>query len=94
MSAQPFALGLGEAVQRGLKFNLGTIGAGEAARQASAQRLTTLAQLLPDIFGDVRENIQQVNLAAQGFRISAPIPGFQFPRMLGPFNNFDACASF
>ena len=94
VSARPLPLSLSDAIQRGLRFNLGTIGAGEAARQARAQRLAALAQLLPDIFGSVREGIQQVNLAAQGFRISAPIPGFQFPTILGPFNNFDARASF
>ena len=94
ISSQPLPLGLADAIQRGLRFNLGTIGAGEAARQARAQRLAALAQLLPDIFGSVRESVQQVNLAAQGFRINAPIPGFQFPTILGPFNNFDARASF
>jgi len=43
-----------DAIKRGLQYNLGAIGAGEAARQARAQRLAAAAQMLPDIFGNVR----------------------------------------
>jgi outer membrane protein TolC len=49
--------------------------------------------MLPDIFGDVRESVQKINLAAQGLRINVPVPGFQFPTVIGPFNNFDARAN-
>jgi outer membrane protein TolC len=90
---QVFPLSLEEAIKRGLQYNLGAIGAGEAARQARAQRLATAAQMLPDIFGNVRESVQKINLAAEGFRITVPIPGFQFPTVIGPFNNFDARVS-
>ncbi len=55
-SPQTLQLSLLDAVQRGLQFNLGAIGATEAARQARAQRLAALTQLLPDIFGYVRES--------------------------------------
>jgi outer membrane protein TolC len=88
-----FPLSLEDAIKRGLQYNLGAIGAGEAARQARAQRLAMAAQMLPDIFGNVRESVQKINLAAEGFRITVPIPGFQFPTVIGPFNNFDARAS-
>jgi len=88
-----FPLSLEDAIKRGLQYNLGAIGAGETARQARAQRLALAAQMLPDIFGNVRESVQKINLAAEGFRITVPIPGFQFPTVIGPFNNFDARAS-
>jgi outer membrane protein TolC len=91
--SQFLALTLDDSIKRGLQYNLGTIGAGEAARQTRAQRLAAAAQMLPDIFGNVRESVQKINLAAQGFRISVPIPGFQFPTVIGPFNNFDARVS-
>ena len=93
-SAEPLALTLADAVKRGIQYNLGGISAGEAARQARAQRLAAVAQLLPDITGGVRETVQQINLAAEGLRISVPIPGFHFPTVVGPFNYFDARANF
>ena len=92
-SDQTIPLGLADAVKRGLQYNLGIVGAGDAARQARALRLEALAQLLPDIFGDVRESVQQINLAAQGLRFNTPVPGFHFPSVIGPFNNFDARAT-
>jgi outer membrane protein TolC len=93
VSSQPLVLTLEDAIKRGIQYNLGSIGAGEAARQARAQRLAAVAQMLPDVLGSVRETVQQINLAAAGFRINAPIPGFRFPAVIGPFNNFDARAS-
>ncbi len=92
--AEPLSLSLSDAIQRGLQYNLGAIGANENARQARAQRLAAIAQLLPDVTGGVRETVQQVNLAAEGLRINVPIPGFHFPTTVGPFNNFDARATF
>jgi len=94
VSAQPVALTVEDAIQRGIRYNLGSIGTGDYARQARAQRLAAAAQLLPDITGGVRETLQQINLAAQGFRISVPIAGFHFPTVVGPFNYFDARANF
>lgn len=94
VTTQPLSLTLLDAVQRGLRYNLGSIGAGEASRLTSAQRLEALAQLLPDVNGTVQETVQQINLAAQGLRINVPIPNFRFPAIVGPFNYFDARASF
>ncbi len=94
VSSQPVALTLEDAIRRGIQFNLGTIGAGNAVQQARAQRLAAVAQLLPDFVGNVRESVQQINLAAQGLRIMVPIPGFHFPTVVGPFNYFDARANF
>jgi hypothetical protein len=38
--------------------------------------------------------VEQINLAAEGLRISVPIPGFHFPTIVEPFNYFDARAYF
>jgi len=94
VSGQPLPLTLEDAVRRGVQYNLGVIAAGEAGRQARAQRLAAVAQLLPDITGSVQEAVQQTNLAAEGLRINVPIPGFHFPTIVGPFNYFDAQANF
>jgi len=92
VTTQPLPLTLEDAIQRGVRYNLGSIGTGNVARQARAQRLAAIAQLLPDITGGVRESVEQIDLAAQGLRIS--IPGFNFPSVIGPFNYFDARANF
>jgi len=87
-------LSLEEAIKRGIQYNLGIFGAGDQNRQARALRLAAVAELLPDITGNVRETVQQINLAAEGLRISVPIPGFHFPSFVGPFNYLDARANF
>jgi outer membrane protein TolC len=84
---------LQDAIKRGIQYNLGTISAGEAARMARAERLAAIAQMLPDIAGSVGETVQQINLAAEGLRIRVPLPGFNFPTVVGPFNYFDARAN-
>ena len=93
--AQPLTtLSLSEAIQRGLKTNLSALTAANAQRDASATVLGARAQLLPDINGDVRESVQQTNLAAAGLRFGSIAlipgqPGFSFPSIVGPYNYFD-----
>jgi len=92
-SAQPIALTLQDAVRRGIQYNLGVTTSGETSRQARALRLAAVAQLLPDITGGVSENVQQINLATFGLLFTIPIPGVQFPTVVGPFNYFNAQAN-
>ena len=93
--AQPLTtLSLSDAIQRGLKTNLSALTAANAQRDASATVLGARAQLLPDINGDVRESVQQTNLAAAGLRFGSIAlipgqPGFSFPSIVGPYNYFD-----
>src|SRR6266540_6018015 len=93
LSATPTPLSLDEAVRRGLQYNLGTVGLENSIRQARGQRYVALSQLLPNINGSLRETVQQTNLQALGLRIQAPIPGFSFPTVVGPFNYFDLRAT-
>jgi outer membrane protein TolC len=88
---QSMALTLEDAIDRGLKYNLGTATASDGGRQARALRLAAIAALMPDINGSIKESVQQVNLAAQGLRIH--VPGFSIPTVVGPFNYFDARAN-
>jgi outer membrane protein TolC len=95
---QPLALTLSQAIGRGLQFNLSALASTASQREANAGRLNARAQLLPDINGDLRETVQQTNLAAAGLRFSAiPTapgqPGFNFPSIVGPFNYFDLRAN-
>jgi outer membrane protein TolC len=90
-AAMPFSgkLSLRDAIQRGLNYNLGAAGLNHAARQAQGQAQIARSSLLPNVSGYLAENINQVNLAAEGFRIHIPIPGFDFPTIVGPYNNID-----
>lgn len=87
VSAQPIALSLDEAIQRGLKANLGVILSSAQAAQARGQQLSQLQSLLPSVDFDAREAVQQTDLPAQGLRI----PGF--PIIIGPFGYTDLRAS-
>src|SRR5262249_5974161 len=89
---QTITLKLEEAIRRGILYNLGSVTSANATRQARGQRLAAAAQSLPDVTGELREAVQQINLAAQGLNVSVPIPNFRFPTVVGPFNNLDARA--
>jgi outer membrane protein TolC len=91
----PFSgkLSLREAIERGLDFNLGALGLSYAALQAQGQSQVARSALLPNLSGNVTETVQQTNLRASGIRFSSPIPGFNFPSIVGPFNIIDMRAS-
>jgi len=62
----------------------------ELARQAGIRVAQARSALLPQVESSVGQQNQTRNLAAFGIQISLPIPGFQFPERVGPFNTFDA----
>jgi outer membrane protein TolC len=80
-------LGLRDAIQRGLAYNLGETGATQALRQAEGQRKASLSNLLPNLNGTINENVQTTDLRAEGFRFN--FPGFVIPSVIGPFNYMD-----
>ena len=86
-SSEPVGLSLDEAIQRGLKANLGIILSGTQSDAARAQRLSQLQSLLPSIDFSAKESVQQVDLPAEGLRI----PGL--PTIIGPFGYTDVRAS-
>ena len=87
VSSTPLGLSLDEAIQRGLKNNLGIILSGTRTASARAQRLSELQSLLPSVDFKATEAVMQTDLAAQGLRI----PGF--PKVIGPFGYTDLRAS-
>jgi len=62
----------------------------ELARQAESRVEQARAALLPQLESSLAQQSQTRNLAAFGIRFSLPIPGFQLPERVGPFNTFDA----
>jgi outer membrane protein TolC len=98
VTPEPLALTISQAIKRGVQYNLSALSATNSQREANAGRISARAQMLPDINGDVRETVQQTNLAAAGLRFSsislAPgLPGFNFPSIVGPYNYFDVRAN-
>jgi outer membrane protein TolC len=87
LAAQPVSLTLDEAIQRGLKNNLGAILSGTQTAAARGQKLSQLQALLPSVDASAQETVMQTDLAAEGLRI----PGF--PAMIGPFGYTDLRAS-
>lgn len=83
VSPQPIELSLDDAIQRGLKNNLGIILSGTQSSSARGQRLSQLQMLLPSVDFNVQASVQEVDLAALGLRI----PGI--PTIVGPFGYAD-----
>ena len=90
-AGKPFSgkLSLKEAIDRGLEFNLGSKNLSLTLRQSQGQSIVMRSALLPNLNGNLSENVQQTDLAAEGFRIHIPIPGITIPSIVGPFNYFD-----
>ncbi|HEY0162398.1 MAG TPA: TolC family protein [Edaphobacter sp.] len=76
-------LSFDDAIQRGLRNNLGIILQSSSQKNASGQRLEELQALLPTVTGAASINVQQVNLAAYGLKF----PGFN--PIVGPFQVVD-----
>ena len=79
------ALSLQDAIQRGLRYNLGLMLSNQGQRQALGARLAARSRLLPDVSARVSYMAEQVNLATFGL---PPFPGV--PPIVGPFEVFDA----
>jgi outer membrane protein TolC len=88
-----------DAIDRGLRNNLGQLLAADQNETARGERWKELSNLLPNVSGRVIENAQTESLAALGFNKLIPLfvaPGTNtgnFPRVLPTFNYFDARAS-
>jgi outer membrane protein TolC len=79
-------LSLGDALGRGLKYNLGLIESDVRTRTARAERLRSLNELLPNVNASISQTVEQVNLRALGLKL--PFAGF--PVVVGPFGVQDA----
>jgi outer membrane protein TolC len=84
-------LSLQDAIDRGLKQNLGLLLSSADVGNARGQRWQQLSALLPHISAAPYADISQVNLAEFGF--SFHIPGASIPSVVGPFSYLDARAS-
>jgi outer membrane protein TolC len=83
-------LSLQEAIDRGLKQNLGLLLSSSDVGSARGQRWQQLSALLPHIDLQPYGDVSQVNLAEFGFTFH--FPGINIPTVVGPFSYFDARA--
>jgi outer membrane protein TolC len=89
VSATPLELSLENAVNLGLRHNLGGALATNAVMNARGQRWQALSELLPNVVTDTGMGVHQIDLKS-AFGLS--IPGV--PPIIGPFGVFDARANF
>jgi outer membrane protein TolC len=82
---------LQDAIDRGLKQNLGLLLSSSDVGNARGQRWQQLSALLPHISLAPYADISQVNLSEFGF--SFHFPGLNIPTVVGPFSYFDARAN-
>jgi outer membrane protein TolC len=86
-TATPIALSFGEAINRGLKANLGLLTSQQTREEVRAQRVRALSALLPHLDGSVGVTEQQLNLQALGFIVKLPpSAGFSIPKIVGPYS--------
>lgn len=85
-------LSLQDAIERGLRYNLGALLASSDIQAAEGQRWQQLSVLLPHVSAAPYADVSQVNLKEFGFAFPA-IPGVSIPTIVGPFSYFDARAT-
>lgn len=84
-----------DAIDRGLRNNLGLLLAGDQTETARGERWKELSDLLPNVGARVNEDVQTQSLAALGFNklfplLAAPGNTTRLPRLVPAFNYFDA----
>jgi outer membrane protein TolC len=77
-------LSLADALERGLRANLGVLDKSLDSQVAQAERQRALSNLLPQLTGSVRHQTAELSLVTFGFKL----PGF--PEVIGPFSYQDA----
>ena len=95
-TSEVLPLGLQDAIDRGLRNNLGLLLSGDQTLMARGERWKELSNLLPNLSARVQEDAQTQSLAALGFQKLFPLFGLKgsIPPVTPTFNYFDARASF
>jgi outer membrane protein TolC len=83
-------LSIKDAMDRGLKNNLGLLLQSDNTLAARGEKWKELSALLPNLSAGINESVAQIDLAAQGFRFKTP----GIPKIVGPIGIFQANAYF
>ena len=98
-TAEVLQIDFKDAIDRGLRNNLGLLLASDQTETARGERWKELSELLPNLSAHVLENVQTQSLAALGFNklfpaLAAPgVSTSNLPRLVPAFNYFDARAN-
>ncbi len=90
-TAEVLQLSFQDAIDRGLRNNLGLLLSGDQTLTARGERWKELSNLLPDLEARLQEDVQTQSLTALGFK--GNLFPFPLPRVIGPFNYFDVRAT-
>jgi outer membrane protein TolC len=85
-TTETLQLTVADIIRRALEHNLGVLLSEESLSHAGGARWIALSQLLPNVTARLAQSRQRNNLEAFGFSPSS----FGIPRVVGPFNTFDA----
>ncbi len=83
-TAEVLALSFKDAIDRGLRNNLGLLLQSDTSLMAQGEKWKELSELLPHVNASVTESAEQIDFAALGFRFN--IPGV--PNVIGPIGVF------
>ena len=98
VTAEVLQIDFSDAIDRGLRNNLGLLLASDQSQIARGERWRQLSELLPNVGARLQEDVQTQSLAALGFNKLFPLlaaPGntnTSLPRLVPAFNYFDARA--
>jgi outer membrane protein TolC len=77
--AEPINLSLGDAIESGLRFNLGVVENQASLRQAQAQTLRSLSAMVPNVSALLGQNLNQLSAVALGLKNpNVPVSTGQF----------------
>jgi outer membrane protein TolC len=86
----PVELTLPEAIQLGLRYNLGGLASDASSRQLRGQRLSALSTLLPNIYATFSETGAKTDLQAEGLSSSTFGGNVSLPAVVGPYHYYSA----
>ncbi len=89
----PLSLNIADAIQRGLRFNLGSVSADASVRRLRGERLFALSEMLPNIYASLSENGAKIDLQAEGLSSGTFGGSIPLPTTVGPFHYYSALAN-
>lgn len=83
-TAEVLPLSFKDAIDRGLRNNLGLLLQSDTSLTAQGEKWKELSELLPHVSALVNQSVEQIDLAAEGFRFNFP----GIPNVVGPIGVF------
>src|SRR5580658_797519 len=87
-TAEALPLSFKDAIDRGLRNNLGLLLQSDTSLTAQGEKWKELSELLPHVSALVNQSVEQIDLASEGFRFNFP----GIPNVVGPIGVFQTGA--